>query len=188
MWTKCAGMSVVGWFAKGHAIRQNETYTHGSSSCRHYRSLVTSEAGDGAGGGADQCDPSGASPSRSCLRPGSLRSRGWSWGDGDLRGTRLEADAGGHWWWRLSLRQGQASNRSGDPQWLRNRLKNMQTLKNIQTQKNIQWSGKKYLHSMRKSLTTLECSTVQREKLREELKDQIREVFEPGQFIAVNNQ
>ena len=41
---------------------------------------------------------------------------------------------------------------------------------------------------MRKSLTTLECSTVQREKLREELKDQIREVFEPGQFIAVNNQ
>ena len=41
---------------------------------------------------------------------------------------------------------------------------------------------------MRKSLITLECSTVQREKLHEELKDQIREVFEPGQFIAVNNQ
>lgn len=108
--------------AKGHAIRLNETYTHGSSSCRCHHSWVTSEAGDGAEGGADQCDPSGASPWRSSLRPGSLRSRGWSWGDDDLRGMRLEA-AGGQGWWRLSLRQGQASNRSGDPQWLRNHLK-----------------------------------------------------------------
>ena len=177
-----------GCLAKGHALRLNETYTHDSSSYRCHRSWVTSEAGDGAGGGADQCGPSQASPSRSSLRPGSLRSRGWSWGAGDLRGTRLEADAGGQWWWRLSLRQGQASNQSGDPQWLRNRLENMQTLKNMQTQKTIQWSTRKYLHSMRKSLITLECSTVQREKLHDELKDQIREVFEPGRFIAVNNQ
>ena len=174
-----------GCLAKGHALRLNETYTHGSSSYRCHRSWVTSEAGDGAGGGADQCGPSGASPSRSSLRPGSLRSRGWSWGGGDLRGMRLEA-AGGQGGRLLSLSQGQASNRSGDPQWLRNRLKNV-NLENY-SDTTIQWSTRKYLHSMRKSLITLECSTVQREKLREELKDQIREVFEPGRFIAVNNQ
>ena len=158
---------------KGHALRQNrsirnqkclfrirllQTYTH-ASSCRCHRSSETWEtsgAGDGAGGGAGQCGPWAASPSRSSPRPDSPRSRGWSWPDGDLRGTQRPG-----WGRLLSRRQGQSSNRSGDPQWLRYRLKNMQALKNSQTQKNIQ-STRKYLHCMRKCLTTLECSAVQR--------------------------